>query len=90
MNARHLAERRALHAAIDACRGARHIRDPQPEPHLVHSARSTLAVCDDVLWLRHHQGQHWRLLDVRRAFGHWPARSAVVDDHGNLVEVPAP
>lgn len=89
MTPRHLAERRALYRAIEAAGDARHIRDPQREPRVVHSPRSTVSVCDDVLWLRDHRARHWRLLDVRSTFGHWPSRSAVVDDHGNLVEVAA-
>lgn len=88
MSPRHLAERRALYAAIDAS-GDRHIRAAPADPRVVHSPRSTVCVCDDTLWLRQHQGQHWRLLDVRSAFGHWPSRSAVIDDHGSLVEVAA-
>lgn len=85
MSPRHLAERRALHAAI-AASGDRHIR-PRPESHLVHSARSTVGVCHDTLWLRNHRSRHWSVLDVRSTFGHWPARTAVVDDFGTLVEV---
>lgn len=88
MNARHLAERRALYAAIEAC-GDRHVREENLDPRVVHGKKSTACVCDDTLWLRDHRARTWRVLDVRDTFGEWPGIRAVVDDFGHLVQVPA-
>lgn len=86
MSPRHRAERRALYAAVAAA-GDRHIRDTQVEPRVVHSPTSTVCVRDDILWSRNHRTGRWSLHNVANAFGHWPTRSAVIDDHGSLVEV---
>nr|WP_145544759.1 hypothetical protein [Variovorax boronicumulans] len=88
MSPRHLSDRRALQAAV-AASPDRHIRPRGIDPRIVHSLRSTVCMCDDKLWLRHHQGRHWRVMDVQITFGHWPAASAVVNDFGSLVEVTA-
>lgn len=82
----HLAERRALYAAIDAS-GDRHIRPRAADPRVVHSPRSTVGVCDDQLWVRQHPGQCWAVMSIHASATSGVMRPAVQDDFGTLIEV---
>lgn len=88
MSPRHIAERRALYRAIEASADC-HIRPRIDDPICVHSPRSTVAVCGNTLWLRRHQGPTWCVQDVSATAAAPWSTSAVVDDFGTLVEVPA-
>lgn len=87
MSPAHLAERRALYAAIDE--GNSHHLAPRrrPDPPVYHLT-GTACVGHTHVWWRHSRSHYW--LTARHddiAHIELPMQRAVVDDHGNLVAV---
>lgn len=86
MSPQHLAERRALYAAIDSA-ADRHLRARTADPRIHHSPKTTAGMSLDFLWWRDRltHGPAWRITTV--VIPDHATRKAVIDDFGNLVEV---